>query len=149
MWHGASWNFIFWGIYFFVFLILEKFFLSKYLKGGLLSYIYTFIIVIISFVIFSITDFSEIIIFLKGMFGINTNLINAQSVYYFKISLTILIISLFGMGTLIPNIINKMKKGGLNKVIEYLEVAFIIIILILSVACILSSTFTPFIYFRF
>ncbi len=149
MWHGASWNFILWGIYFFVFLILEKFFLSKYLKGGLLSYIYTFIIVIISFVIFSITDFSEIIIFLKGMFGINTNLINAQSVYYFKISLTILIISLFGMSTLIPNIINKMKKGGLNKVIEYLEVAFIIIILILSVACILSSTFTPFIYFRF
>ncbi len=149
MWHGASWNFILWGLYFFIFLILEKFILSKYLKKGIISYTYTFIIIIISFVIFSITDFSEIIIFLKGMIGIGTKLINAQSIYYFKISLIILIISFIGIGKCIPKLIEKVKKGGLNKVIEYLEIAYITIIFIASIATIISSTFTPFIYFRF
>ena len=149
MWHGASWNFILWGLYFFIFLILEKFILSKYLKKGIISYTYTFIIIIISFVIFSITDFSEIIIFLKGMIGIGTKLINAQSIYYFKISLIILIISFIGIGKFIPKLIEKVKKGGLNKVIEYLEIAYITIIFIASIATIISSTFTPFIYFRF
>lgn len=147
-WHGASWNFILWGLYFFIFLLLEKLFLNKYLKGGI-SYIYTFIIVVISFVIFSITDFNEMFLFLKGMIGVGTKLINNESIYYLKISLTTLIISLLGIGKLLPNIIEKLKKGELNKITMYLEVLFIVLIFIASIASILSSTFTPFIYFRF
>lgn len=149
MWHGASWNFALWGLYFFIFLVLEKFFLSKYLKGKISSYIYTFIVVIISFVIFSITDFSEIIIFLKGMIGIGTNLINSDSIYYFQISFRVLFISLIGIGPWLSNLINKLKKGGLSKIMEILEPTYITLIFILSICTLLSNTFTPFIYFRF
>lgn len=149
LWHGASWNFVAWGLYFFVFLILEKFFLSKYLKGGIFSYIYTFIIVIISFVIFSITDFNEIITFLKGMIGFNAPIINMESIYYLKISLVTLLISLIGMSKLLPNLVEKMKKGIPSKIMDLLEIAYISIIFVTSIATILSSTFTPFIYFRF
>lgn len=149
LWHGASWNFAFWGIYFFVFLILEKFFLSKYMKGGIISYIYTFLVVVISFVIFSFTDFESIIIFLKGMIGINTNLINTQSIYYLKISLVLLILSLIGMGKLLPSLIEKLKKGKFSKIMDTLEIIYIFLVFILSISCILSSTFNPFIYFRF
>lgn len=149
MWHGSSWNFILWGLYFFIFLILEKFFLSKYLKDKIPSYIYTFIVVVISFVIFSITDFNEIISFLKGMFGIETNLINQSSIYYLRISLNILLISLIGIGKWLPKLIEKLKKGDFSKIIGVLEIFYIIIIFILSISTLLSNTFTPFIYFRF
>jgi len=149
LWHGASWNFVVWGLYFFIFLILEKFILSKYLKGGILSHTYTFIIVVISFVIFNITDFQSMITFLKGMIGLNTKLINAESLYFFKNSIILLVIALIGMSKLLPNKIKKIKKGKLSRQMDILEIIYIFTIFILSIACILSSTFNPFIYFRF
>lgn len=149
MWHGASWNFIVWGLYFFVFLILEKFFLKKILKNKFFSYIYTFIIILISFVIFSITDLNQLMIFLKGLLGIEVPLINYESLYYFNIYFILIIISLIGISPYFKRKLENMKKGKLNKLINVGEVIWIIIIFILSVATLISSTFNPFIYFRF
>ena len=71
LWHGANWNFILWGIYFFVILVIEKVFLLKYLKNGILSHLYTTLLVLISFVIFNLESINEIGIFIKSMFGFN------------------------------------------------------------------------------
>ncbi len=148
-WHGADWNFILWGFYFFCFLILEKFVLKKYLKNNIFSYLYTFLIVIFSFVIFSISDMKELVSFFQGMFGIGVEITNFESIYYLKNNFMILIVSFLGMGPLFKNIIIRLKKGKMNKVLSVLEVVFIIVVLILSIAVIISSTFNPFIYFRF
>ncbi len=148
-WHGASWNFILWGIYFFVFLILEKFILKKYLKKNFIAYIYTFIIVIISFVIFSITDLNELFSFLKGMMGIGVPLYNKEILYLLRNNLVILVIAFLGISPFLKNKINSLKKGKLEKVIEGGEIIFILGIFILVVANIVSSSFNPFIYFRF
>ncbi len=148
-WHGASWNFIMWGIYFFVFLILEKFILKKYLKKNFIAYIYTFIIVIISFVIFSITDLNELFSFLKGMMGIGVPLYNKEILYLLRNNLVILVIAFLGISPFLKNKINSLKKGKLEKVIEGGEIIFILGIFILVVANIVSSSFNPFIYFRF
>lgn len=148
-WHGADWNFIIWGLYFFIFLILEKFILNKYLKNGLISHLYSFIIILISFVIFNISDLSNILIFLKGLIGIGTKIINFESIYYLKNSLIIFIISFIGMGPFLKNIINKLKKGKLNNLIEWTSIIYILLIFFLSIARIISSSFNPFIYFRF
>jgi len=149
LWHGASWNFILWGLYFFVFLILEKFILKKYLKKNGIAYIYTFIIIIVSFVIFSITDLNELLLFLKGMLGWGVPLINKESIYYLTISLGVLFIAFLGIGPFLKNVFNKLKKGKLKKVMELGEIIYIYGLFIIVIASIISSSFNPFIYFRF
>lgn len=149
LWHGASWNFVIWGLYFFIFLVLEKYFLKKYLKGGVLSHIYTFVIILISFLIFSITDINELFLFIKSLVGINTKIINFESLYYLKNNLVILIISLLGVGPFIKNKINDLKKGKLNKWIESGYIIYIFLVFIICISKIISSSFKPFIYFRF
>ena len=71
-WHGASWNFIIWGLYFGVLLLIEKFLLKKYIdKTKVFKYIYTMVIVIISFLIFNTEGISNIITSIKNMFFLN------------------------------------------------------------------------------
>ncbi len=149
LWHGADWNFIFWGLYFFIFLIVEKFFLKKYLKGGIFSHIYTFIIVIFSFVIFTITDLNNLLDFIKGLMGLNTTLCNRESIYLVRNNFVIFLFAIIGMSPYIKNRINILKKGKLHKVIDFGEVVYFFVVFFLSVATIISSTFNPFIYFRF
>ena len=148
-WHGASYNFILWGLFFFIVLLIEKYILKKYLKNNIFSHIYTFILLLISFVIFNITDLNELLIFLKGMFGIGVKLVNKESLYYLKTNIVLIIISLIGSTTILKNLYQKLKKGKYNKVINILEIIYIPLILILSISMLLSSSFNPFIYFRF
>ena len=148
-WHGASWNFIIWGLYFFIFLMIEKLFLLKHLNKKPLNHIYTMIIVIISFIIFNTTDLSKLGTILKGLIGINTPLINFETIYYLKNYLIILIIALIGMTPFTRDLLDKLKKGKVKKIIDVLEVISFVIILILVTASLISNSFNPFIYFRF
>jgi alginate O-acetyltransferase complex protein AlgI len=149
LWHGSSWNFVLWGLYFFVFLIVEKLFLKKYLKSGVLSHLYTFLVILVSFVIFSVTELDQLVLFLKGMFFIDTKFISFESIYYFKISLVIILVAIIGMGPYLKNGINNLRKGKLSKYLSVFEVVYVLFIFILSVASIISTSFNPFIYFRF
>ena len=92
---------------------------------------------------------TDIFNFIKGMFGINTIFINHESIYHLKNNLVIILIALLGSGPIIKNTIIKLKKGKYNKLIECLFIIFIFTIFILSIAKIVSSSFNPFIYFRF
>lgn len=149
LWHGSSWNFIIWGIYFFVFLIIEKLILKKYLKNGLISHIYTIIIILISFLIFNITDINTLLKLVGGLFGYGVNFNSRESIYYLGLSVTIIIISLIGASPFIKNKLNIYKKGNKSKLINCLEIIWFLIVLILSIISIVSSSFNPFIYFRF
>lgn len=149
LWHGASWNFVLWGLYFFVFLILEKFVLKKYLKKNLLAYMYTFLIVVISFVIFNITDLQELLIFFKGMFGIGVPIYNAEIFYYLRNYLIILIIAFLGMSPVLKEKIHTLEKGKLKRIVEAGEIIYYIGLFLIVIANIVSSSFHPFIYFRF
>jgi len=143
-WHGANWNFILWGIYFFFFLIIEKYcFKKKKIK----SHCYTFIVIVISFIIFNITDLKEIMTFLKSMIGIGVPLWNKESIYFLKNNLVLLLIGFIGMSPYLKNKINNKKKG--NKWIEIGSMLYLLIIFLLVISSILSNTFNPFIYFRF
>ena len=148
-WHGASWNFIFWGLYFFVFLMFEKLFLLKHLKNNGIGRVYTFIIVVISFIIFNTTDLSRLGEILKGMFGINTPFMNFEFTYYLKNYLVILIIAFIGMTPIVNKLLEKLKKGKNSWIISALEIFGFLIILVLVTASLISNSFNPFIYFRF
>ncbi|MFI3307608.1 MAG: MBOAT family O-acyltransferase, partial [Mycoplasmatota bacterium] len=85
-WHGAQWNFIFWGLYFAIILIIEKQFLSEFLsKTKVFKHIYTLLIVIISFVIFNSNSFDQVINSLKNLFYINNiDIIDKQTIFYLR-----------------------------------------------------------------
>jgi len=150
-WHGASWNFIIWGLYFFIFLILEKLFLHKLLKNGLISHVYTLGIVLVSFVIFNMPDLKSIGIFLKNMTGFgNLSFINAETIYYLKNYLSLLVIAFISATPILKNLTNKIKeKWNIAFVIDTLQTISIFSLLIITTASLLSSSFNPFIYFRF
>lgn len=143
LWHGASYNFILWGLYFFILLILEKMFLNKFIKNKIFSHIYTIILVIISFVIFRETDISELFITLKSMFGFNNlKWINTETIYYLKNFSVFLIISI-----ILSTPIVKLIKQKINKpIIEYVG-CFILLVIVTSY--LVSSSSNPFLYFRF
>ncbi len=144
-WHGASWNFILWGGYFFIFLLIEKLFLKKFLKNNILSHLYTLIVVVISFVIFNITNLNDMFVFFKSMLGLNgLNFINHTTYYYLKNYIILLVIAGIAATPLLKNIINKNKKIFAN-----LEPIYFIGILLICTAMLLSNSFNPFIYFRF
>ena len=149
LWHGAKWNFVIWGLYFGIILIIEKIFLSKYLEKmpKIISKIYTLLIVMISFIIFSGTSKIEIIENLKGLIGLgNIKNTSIESLYYFKSYLIVLIISIIG-ATKIPKKIATNKK--IEKIINIIEPIYLLIILIISTSYIVDGSYNPFIYFRF
>lgn len=149
LWHGASWNFIFWGLYFGLFLLLEKYILKKILKRNIFSYTYTIIIVIVSFVIFSIDDTTELFSFLKGMLGFNVPLYNRELLYYLKNNIGILLIATLCCTPLLKNKITNLKKGKVKKGLENGRIIVYLTLFLISISKIVSSSFNPFIYFRF
>ncbi|MBE6148582.1 MAG: MBOAT family protein [Firmicutes bacterium] len=150
-WHGAAWNFILWGIYFGVILIFEKKFLLKFLnKTRIVKYLYTLVIVIISFLIFSSDSLDVIGNELKNMFFINNiPFTGLQTTYYLKNNFLLLIISIIGATPLISYLVKKIKKSKFKIVIDIIEPIVYLTLLILCTAFLIDESFNPFLYFRF
>jgi len=149
MWHGAAWNFIIWGLYFGILLILEKVFLGKYLEKlpKFILRIYVLLIVMISFIIFNGEGVANIFQNIGGLFGItSSSLVSAESIYYFKSYFIVLIVAIIGATPFMKNLANNEK---LHKVINILEPIFLVILLVVSTSYIIDSSFNPFLYFRF
>jgi alginate O-acetyltransferase complex protein AlgI len=150
-WHGASWNFIIWGLYFGVLLIIEKFLLKKYLdKTKVLKYLYTIVIVVISFLIFNCNSLMEVFNGIKNMFMINKiPLISNETIYYLKSNLVLLIIAIIGSTPLISSIVKKLNPTKIKNLLNILEPIVYIVLLTLSTAFLIDESFNPFLYFRF
>lgn len=149
LWHGAQWNFIVWGVYFGILLIIEKMFLEKILTKlpKIISRIYTLMIVMISFIIFSGENLTQIMQNIGGLIGIKVNsFATLESIYYFKSYLVIIVFGIVGATPLLINIGNSKKA---HKVINILEPICLLAILIVSTSFIIDGSFNPFLYFRF
>lgn len=146
LWHGAEWNFIIWGIYFGILLIIEKLFLLKKTEKipKFLKVIYTLFFVMISFIIF---NGNEIIENIKGLFGIgNISVISKESIYYLKSYFIVILIGIIGATSIMKNIVEKEK---IKKIANILEPIYLFSILLLSTSYIIDGSFNPFLYFRF
>ena len=150
-WHGANWNFIIWGLYFFAFLMLEKNFLHKFLKKGILSHLYTVIVVVIGFVIFNNESLPALGNFLKCMTGFGgLAFVNAETLYNLKNYILLIAVACVTATPIFKYIGIKLKekKNGEN-IIWAAQYAFSVIVLVVATATLLASSFNPFIYFRF
>ena len=150
-WHGASWNFIIWGMYFGFILLIEKLYIGKYLKKTkVFKYIYSLLIIIIGFLIFNTTNVSDIINSVKNMFLINKiPFYSLETLYYLRSNLVLLIVSILMATPLFKNIILKVKKTKFKVVIDVLEPIVYIVLLTLCTAFLIDASFNPFLYFRF
>lgn len=149
LWHGAAWNFIIWGLYFGILLMIEKLFLKKILDKlpKIISRIYVLLIVMVSFIIFSGSNTTEILKNLGGLVGIETTtFVSTESIYYLKSFFVVLVLGIIGSSRIPKNIAISDK---LKKLTNVLEPIFLLVILVLSTSYIIDSTFNPFLYFRF
>lgn len=142
LWHGASFNFILWGLYFGFILVLEKLFLLKILDNipRLLRHLYVLFLIIVSFVVFDITNLKDIFDYLNAMFSINNTFIDKSFYYYLVPNIVLLIISIIASTPIIKNILDKNV---------YIRSAILIFGFIISCAFLVDSSFNPFLYFRF
>lgn len=149
IWHGASWNFLIWGLYFGVILITEKFFLTDILKKlpSIVRRIYTLILIIISWVIFSFDSFTNGLTYLKIMFNPFTNILYDGQSLYFILSNMILFIILSFASTNIPKKV--WEKINLKNKYITVENMMLMGIFILVIASLVDQSYNPFLYFRF
>lgn len=142
LWHGASYNFILWGLFFFIIIVLEKQFLSGFLekyKG--ISHIYSIVIILISFVIFSITDINDIGIYLGKMLILSKGV---GVIYYLRNYFVVIVLAILLSTPIVKKIYVKHIKG--RDILNYL---LVFLIFIFSIAYLVDSTYNPFLYFRF
>lgn len=150
LWHGASWKFILWGLYFGTILVIEKrFFLKFFEKHKIIGNMVTNILVVIGFVFFY-NEKNILDIFIKMFTGRGISFTNVSTNYYLLNYLVLLIISFIACTPLLKNIINKCKKNkNLNIVISIVEPIVLIGLLVLSTAFIVDASSNSFLYFRF
>jgi alginate O-acetyltransferase complex protein AlgI len=152
-WHGANWNFIIWGLYFGLILVVEKLFLNQVLVKlpHWLRHVYVCLIVVISFVIFNNEDLAVINLSLKGMFGqLPIPIFNAESIYYLRSYAIIIGISIIGATPFARDLIHRgLQSKTTEKIINGLEPIFLLSLLLLVTGYLVDSSFNPFLYFRF
>ncbi len=152
LWHGAAWNFVVWGLYFAVILVVEKMLLLKHLeKNKVLSRMYTLFVVLVSFVIFNAADMGEAAMYLKGMFGLtDAPVISTEFIYCLKGFGITLAAGVLGATPLVKNVaVGLSKKKRIGQVVGVLEPVLLVALLLVTTAYLADGSFNPFLYFRF
>ena len=142
LWHGANWNFILWGLYFGVILLIEKLFLGKILEKlpNFFRHLYALFLIAIGWIIFAVEDLGALGGFVKSLF-ISGQLIDATTVFNLFNNLFIIVIAIIAST---PFVMSKFEKLN-NKTKNLLLMALFIV----DIVFLVSSTYNPFLYFRF
>ena len=156
LWHGASWNFILWGLYYFLLLFIEKKYLGAVLKRlpVFVGHLYTLFVVILGWVFFYFTDFSQLthmLLLMSGFSGqpawsVQTGLLLQNNLLFFAVAAV-------AATPLAARLVTRLKSTG--QIIAYrpalsiLTIAVNVLLLFASTAALVGSTYNPFLYFRF
>lgn len=148
LWHGASWNFILWGLYFGVLLMIEKLFMLKILKKApaIISHIYSIIIILFGWVLFYFENLNEMGIFLARMFGSDGFMMSGDISVKIISYIPLLIVSAITSTPLISKLYHKIKSKPILYVIDN---AGCVLALLLCTAALVSSDYNPFLYYKF
>ena len=154
MWHGASWNFICWGLWFFVLLIGEKFLWGKALERlpSLLQHVYAMLLVILSWVLFRADDIGAALRYMAAMFGRAPSLCDSRAVYYaleFWPELLLCCIAALPVKALLETALEKRDSRLSRGILVAGPKLASLALLVLSYCKLVTGSFNPFIYFRF
>lgn len=165
LWHGAAWNFVLWGLFYAVLLMIEKMGLLKWLgRHEVVGHIYTLFMVLLGFVLFNASDFGQAWRDMAGMVGFsegiagngtvaawgfgNIPMVSEEAVYYLKSYGVVFLMAFVGATPWPKRVWEKVSANGTNK-LGYLEPVFLSGILMIVTAYLVDGSFNPFLYFRF
>lgn len=146
LWHGASYNFVLWGFYFGVIIILEKYVYSNWVNNGnkVLLHIYTIVLFLFGWVLFRAENLQTTWLYMQSMFDYK-NMYDINTIRFLNVDLTIFVI-----GVIFSTPIVKYAKGKINEnVLSIVEVVELSILLYLCTIYMISVDYNPFIYFNF
>lgn len=151
LWHGAEYNFVLWGLYYGLILLLEKFLLKKPLeKGRILPHLYLLFITMVGFILFDAVSASEAVRTCGRLFGIGTIFTNTVSTYYTKSYAFIIVTASILATPLMRNLYGVIKNHRIGERLRpILEPVACLLILIVSTAYLVDGSYNPFMYFRF
>ena len=149
LWHGASWNFLLWGLYFGVLLIIEKFFLGKYLEKlpGWLQQTYSFLLVVFGWVLFEMETPALIGGFFGSMVGFG-GFADKYSVYLLASYGLLMVLCMIASNNWVPRLV-EMAGKKFPRVVSGCKPVYIVLALVFGTAFLVNSTYNPFLYFRF
>lgn len=151
LWHGASWNFLYWGLYFAVLLIIEKLFLQKYIEKlpAIFQHIYALIFIFGGWTIFAFPDLSLGKTYYKAMLGLGAGgIINTHTITLLWQNASILVIALIACTRLPQKLAAKLCRKQ-EALLEAGKLLWMVIIFLLSIAYLVNDSYNPFLYFRF
>lgn len=154
IWHGASWNFVLWGLYYGVLLLIEKFVLGKYLKKlpGVFQHIYCMFFVMLGWNLFVFDDMSAGISFARALFGTYGAGFCSRETLYLLYNNAVLMVLLILGSTQVPARAGNWicaKLRGKETLLTIVKNVFYVCIFLLSVAWLVDASYNPFLYFRF
>ncbi|QSX06176.1 MBOAT family protein [Sedimentibacter sp. zth1] len=154
IWHGANWTFIIWGLYYFILLSIEKLFdfENKFKNIKYIKWLYTFVAVMLGWVLFRSNDINSAFIYIKAMLGLNNNLITDNFLpSVFEGSITFFIIAIIGSFPITRLIKNQITAKNLNNnfFFNLVYTVSFLLLYIISLSYIVKGTYNPFIYFNF
>ena len=153
-WHGASWNFVAWGLYFGVLLIVEKLFLLRFLKKlpAFFQHVYTMLLVMLGWAIFSFDSLGNGIAYIRALFGgYGQPIWDGGGVYLLYTNIALLLIAAVG-STPLPKELWRRLEGRLSAhpiPLGAMETCLVAAGMVLSIAFLVDASYNPFLYFRF
>jgi len=141
LWHGASWNFILWGLYFFILLVIEKYLINKISIPKVVKHLIFIFLILISWVIFAFDDINLLISYLSKMF-INGVIVDKSTIFYLK-NYFVFFVSAFIFSTPV------LKNIKQTKLIKALTVIIYFVLFLITIASLVGDAYNPFLYFRF
>lgn len=146
-WHGANWTFLLWGLYYAIFLIIEKlFFLEKLEKFPVLGHIYAVVVAIFGWMIFQLDTVAGALSYYGAMLGLHcAGFISATDVFYLSSYLPLLIVALLAATPLLKKLYFRIPDG----IQRYTTPALVVLALLVCTAKLTNDTYNPFLYFRF
>lgn len=154
LWHGAAWNFVLWGLYYGLLLLLEKYVWGKALEKlpVIIRHLYALLIVVVGFVIFSFDDMGALWYYLCGMFGGNGGvLLGTDFLWHIRNYGAVILTAVLLAFPVYPKILAFGKKHGEKACAVWTVTGMIgyLLCFLLTAACLVSDTYNPFLYFRF
>ena len=153
LWHGASWNFVLWGVFFGVIITAEKLFFMKWLNRlpRLFRHAYTLFLLLIGWGLFAFEDWTHLTSYFQVMFGLTENvLVDQQTLYELTRNACLLILLMIGSTPLMKKIGTRLSETKTKSILENIVCPLIVLaILVISTAYLVDSSYNPFLYFRF
>ena len=147
LWHGAAWNFVAWGLFFGICLMIEKWIPSLQKLPGIARHIYVLLAVIFSFVLFNADSFSMAMGDFAGLLGFGgVPVVTPASLYYLRSYCVLFLAGILGSTPIVKQLGSRIQESKLGAV---LEPVFLAALLLVCTAYLVDGSFSPFLYFRF